>query len=69
MDRITVKQQRLAFAKVCVEVDAGMEIPRFLEVELRNGSIVQVQVDIPWMPIKCSQCKILGMLIWPVQGR
>ena len=60
MDRITARQQRLAFAKVCVEIDAGMEIPRFLEVELRNGSTVHVQVDIPWIPIKCSHCKIFG---------
>ena len=60
MDRISANQQRLAFAKVCVEVEAAMEIPRFIEVELRDGSLVQVQVDILWMHIKCSQCKIFG---------
>ena len=52
IDRITANQQRLAFAKVCVEVEAAIEIPRFIEVELRDGSLVQVQVDILWMPVQ-----------------
>ena len=34
MDRITPNQQRLAYAKVCIEVEASMEIPKFIEVEL-----------------------------------
>ena len=50
----------LSFAKMCVEVEAFMEIPRFIEVELKGGYVVQVKVDIPWMPIKCSHCKNFG---------
>ena len=34
-----------------------MKILRFIEVELKGGYVVQVKVDIPWMPIKCSHCK------------
>ena len=40
MDKITISQQRLAFAKVCIELEAGMEVPRSIEVELRNGKKV-----------------------------
>ena len=34
MDSFTAKQQRLAYAKVCVEVEATMEISSHIEVEL-----------------------------------
>ncbi|XVE63318.1 hypothetical protein DITRI_Ditri07aG0010400 [Diplodiscus trichospermus] len=60
MDRFTTSQQRLAFAKVCVEVEATSELPACIEVELRDGSIVPVKVEVPWMPLKCKQCGIFG---------
>ena len=60
MDRFTASQQRLAFARVCVEVDASVEVPRSIEVEMKNGHRVHVNVSIPWMPAKCSHCKIFG---------
>ena len=60
MDRITTKQQRLAFAKICVEVDANVEIPRFIEVKMQNGSIIAIKMEVPWRLQKCSQCKIFG---------
>ncbi|XVE49273.1 hypothetical protein DITRI_Ditri01bG0069800 [Diplodiscus trichospermus] len=46
MDRFTASQQRLAFAKVCVEIDAKMEIPKMIDVALRDGTIDQIYVDI-----------------------
>ena len=58
MDRINANQQQLAFAKVCVKVEASMDIPQIIEVEIHDGSLVQVYVDIPWLPAKCFQCKI-----------
>ena len=60
MDRITASQQRLAFAKVCVELEASMEVIRSIEVEVRNGKTVHVSVEYPWMPLKCSLCGIFG---------
>ena len=35
-----------------------MDIFRIIEVKLRDGYIVQVYADIPWLSVKCSQCKI-----------
>ena len=47
MDRITTNQQCLAYVKVCVEVEASLDIPRSIEVELRDGTFVSVSMDIP----------------------
>ncbi|XVF83564.1 hypothetical protein PTKIN_Ptkin16aG0499300 [Pterospermum kingtungense] len=43
MDRFTASQQRLAFAKVCVELDASKEIPKEIKVEMKDGHLVYVQ--------------------------
>ena len=56
----TASQQRLAFAKICVEVEALRVIPRTIEVKMKEGSVVSVVVDIPWYPQRCSQCETFG---------
>ncbi|XP_022728830.1 uncharacterized protein LOC111284435 [Durio zibethinus] len=60
MDTIIAKQQRSAYAKICVEMRAALEVPRTIDVELRDGSLVSVKMEIPWMPQKCSHCCIFG---------
>ena len=60
MDKITASQQRLAYAKVCVEIEASLDIPGNFDVKLWDGSLVSVYVDIPWLPTKCSKCSIFG---------
>ena len=60
MDSIIAKQQRLADAKVCVEVEAAMDILSSIEIELRDGKLVMVHVEILWIPARCSQCGIFG---------
>ena len=47
MDRFTTSQQHLAFAKVCIEVEAAKEIPHTVEVQLRDGSLVTIHVEVP----------------------
>ena len=47
MDRITANQQRLAYAKVCVEVAADKEILRSIRVKLRNGTYATIHVEVP----------------------
>ena len=37
MDKITANQQRLSFAKICVEVKATRPIPRSIEVVMKDG--------------------------------
>ncbi|XVE89384.1 hypothetical protein DITRI_Ditri19aG0197400 [Diplodiscus trichospermus] len=60
MDQITANQQRLAFAKVCVQVEANAVIPSSIEVKMNNGSMVTVKVITPWLPQRCSSCNIFG---------
>ena len=50
MDRIKAIQKRMAFTKVCVEVEAKMDIPRFIKVEMKDGSRVSVNIEVPWYP-------------------
>ena len=60
MDRITASQHRQAFAKVCVEIESVMEIPRFIKVGMRDGSVVIVNIHVPWYPLKCLHCSTFG---------
>ncbi|XVF46959.1 hypothetical protein PTKIN_Ptkin03bG0070300 [Pterospermum kingtungense] len=60
MDMFTAHQLRLAYARVCIEIDVQQVIPREIEVVMRSGKVVKVQVTVPWMPLKCSKCKIFG---------
>ena len=47
MDRIIASRQRLAFAKICVKDEASMDILRSIEMEMKDGSIISISVDIP----------------------
>ena len=47
MDKITASQQRLSFAKICVEVEAARPIPRSIEVVMKDGSRVSIIVEVP----------------------
>ena len=47
MDRITARQERLIYAKICVEIEASLKIPRTIEIVTGNGSIVSISVEMP----------------------
>ena len=47
MDRITARQERLTYAKICVEIEASLKIPRTIEIVTGNGSIVSISVEMP----------------------
>lgn len=60
MDQVTANLERLAYARVCVEIDASTEIPDFIEVEMVEGRVIHIFVKVPWKPLKCSISKIYG---------
>lgn len=60
MDRVTANLKRLAYARVRVEIDAAVKIPKFIEVEVPEGHVIKVFVNDYWMPMKCSMCMIIG---------
>ncbi|KAK8628586.1 hypothetical protein V6N13_009173 [Hibiscus sabdariffa] len=53
MDSVTTSKERLGFVKVCVEIEAEVQIPKTVDVVRRDDSIVTIRVIIPWMPPYC----------------
>ncbi|KAK8605579.1 hypothetical protein V6N13_102357 [Hibiscus sabdariffa] len=62
MDTITASRGRLEYAKVCIEVKAGAKIPKTIDIQLRDGVVSFVRVNVPWMPQSCANCNSFGHL-------
>ncbi|XVE75051.1 hypothetical protein DITRI_Ditri12bG0066400 [Diplodiscus trichospermus] len=60
MDRITTSYQRLAYAKVCVEIKVSSEIPSSIEVRMKDGSPVSISMEVPWHQQRCKNCSLFG---------
>ncbi|XP_039009388.1 uncharacterized protein LOC120137798 [Hibiscus syriacus] len=60
MDSITASKSRLEYAKVCVEIGVNDELPKFIDVVLRDGQATSVSVDVPWIPSCCRKCMVFG---------
>lgn len=59
VDIATAQQQRLDFARVCVEVSANSNLPNCIQI--RNGvDSVTVNLEYQWLPPKCGLCKVFG---------
>lgn len=59
VDNATASKKRLDFARVCIEVSAGDDLPDEVVVKA-NGDSVVVRVEYQWLPAKCSECKVFG---------
>lgn len=60
MDRYTTERTRPEYARICVEIDVKKEVPQFIEVVRRDGSIAQMEVVIPRIPVRYANCSIYG---------
>lgn len=60
MDKPTAAQKRVSFARICVEVNAGAELPKFIQYSDENGLACTQEVIFEWMPIQCHKCKTFG---------
>lgn len=58
-DSLTEECQRLSYAKICVEVDVGSDLPDTVNVEY-DGKEVTIGVKYPWKPVKCMECHLFG---------
>ncbi|KAK8571194.1 hypothetical protein V6N13_025749 [Hibiscus sabdariffa] len=47
MDVITAGRHRVSFVKVCVEISSGFKVPKFIDVQLQDGSLASIRVEIP----------------------
>ncbi|XP_038990950.1 uncharacterized protein LOC120113971 [Hibiscus syriacus] len=62
IDSITASIERLEYARVCVEISAGSQIPDFINVMLCDDSIAKVRVSVHWMANYCADCHRFGHL-------
>ncbi|XP_038993211.1 uncharacterized protein LOC120116891 [Hibiscus syriacus] len=60
MDSITASKSRLEYAKVCVEIGVNDELPKFIDVVLRDGQAASISVDVPCIPSCCRKCMVFG---------
>ncbi|KAK8604662.1 hypothetical protein V6N13_099593 [Hibiscus sabdariffa] len=60
MDRTTTLKLQLEFAKLCIEVAATDDIPSSVVVDLGEGRMVDIGVELVWSPPKCEHCAIFG---------
>lgn len=68
VDKATERQQRLDFARVCVEIDAADDHPTEIQISL-NGESVVVALEYQWMPPVCQICKVFGHSCSPIVGK
>lgn len=59
-DDFTKNLVSLTLSHVKVEVNLTKELPNVVEYERESGEVVEVLVDYPWLPPKCSHCQELG---------
>lgn len=62
-DDFTLNLVSLTLSHVKVEVDLTKPLPNVVEFERQSGEVVEVQVDYPWLPPKCSHCSELGHVV------
>ncbi|KAL6984535.1 hypothetical protein U1Q18_052622 [Sarracenia purpurea var. burkii] len=59
LDRATDSKQRISYARVCVEVNAGKPLKDSILVKC-GGAIVEINVEYQGLPSVCSQCHSFG---------
>lgn len=59
VDEATAQKKRLDYARICVEIEAGEELPSDISISV-NAESVMVGVEYQWLPPKCEKCKVFG---------
>jgi hypothetical protein len=60
VDKITKEQKRLGYDCVLIEIGVRLKCPKELFISRRNGEIITIEVEYPWLPPKCSLCAGFG---------
>ncbi|KAG5516313.1 hypothetical protein RHGRI_037131 [Rhododendron griersonianum] len=47
------------YARICVEIDAGTDLPDDIQITI-NGEAVVVALQYQWLPPICTDCKVFG---------
>lgn len=59
-DRMTTTMERMAYARICVEISADQVLRKIVPVIGPNGNSVEIAVIYEWLPCRCSKCKLFG---------
>lgn len=59
-DSMTESGKRLSYARICVEIDVDSCFTNPIWLKCANGTRVQIEVKIPWKPVKCQTCRVFG---------
>jgi hypothetical protein len=54
-DYVIEEQLRLSFAKVLVELNVDSDFSKEVEVVGADGERVAVDIEYPWLPVKCKK--------------
>lgn len=60
MDKLTTSQSRVAYARICVEINADEAPPASIKFTDENGKECMQEVQYEWMPSRCPSCKTFG---------
>lgn len=52
-------KERLDYARICIEMNAGSSSPRFIVVRQGEG-FTRVPVEYPWRLVSCKHCVEFG---------
>ncbi|PIA27837.1 hypothetical protein AQUCO_07500031v1, partial [Aquilegia coerulea] len=61
-DAMTMKMERLDFARICIEVSADTKYPTTLKFNLGEGKTTTIGVEYAWKPQCCVKCNVFGHL-------
>lgn len=59
-DRMTTTMERMAYARICVEISADQVFRKIVLVIRPNGNSVEIAIIYEWLPCRCSKCKLFG---------
>ncbi|KAF5206107.1 Rna exonuclease [Thalictrum thalictroides] len=62
-DNITLKRERLDFARLCIEIPISSKFPTSLKFKLGEDKIATIMVEYDWKPQICSHCVVFGHTI------
>ncbi|KAI4299941.1 hypothetical protein L6164_033361 [Bauhinia variegata] len=56
IDQLTLRKERIAFARVLVEMEIGGRKPEKVVFENECGQVIEQIVKYEWQPVKCNSC-------------
>jgi len=69
MDKATTTLERIADARCFAEISAHIPLKKFVWLEVEGEEKTMIDVEYEWVPLTCSKCQCLDILIVNVQLR